>query len=846
MRRRLIGGGGGRVNEFSVSTLATSRLVAGCADDLCRLDTLVYFNSEELAPACQTAANCKDIFVFDLPLEVLAEGASYAKLRSLALAHRIGMSRGMRSLRSLMQSLQTHQCNVSCPHLYAEFSPSGTDANRVTAAYAVITVSVLSRYNIVRCSGAESKDSDVVRFCALVSHVHTWESSYDFIVDIPLRELPRVIPCEVVSSLCALHGIVVPRGSVDVPAVCQLLGVHRCGVACSRVYAAYSLAVIETPVATFPPRPVEKQRMVEMAQEFAVAMSASSVAEGPCAVCGRLKFYTEMTTYEMDKMNLAVLARGHEGVAVRERRDPGVSVDVVSGPILCEAGTFVSDGCRYMYICKPCLGGIQTRRLPRHALANGLWIGDRPDVLARLGFLEKLLIAKYWHNICVVQLSQGQRKMRANVIVYPQPVIKMFTMLPPPRKQMDLCLAILFAGPVHPSEFDYRRAPLLIRHEYVYEALTWLCCNHKDYRDVEISADNLAQYPEGEPPVKVVYCEGSGDPSAQSLAVYDTGTEKGTDDGECSFAVYGLTGTEVAKMSYEAKVLLAVEWLRSGGRMLSITHDSQPASIYNNPDLYPGMFPWLFPYGLGGIDNSLISTQLGRARQVRHLLLYYDRRFQVDEYFPFVAFNHQQLMASSSAGVVLAKKPYFDDVVDMIMSLNPDVLSMLSEKNKRGEFLRPETAEERRCFDILKHIEFVSGRVQGSLTGRKYMRNELKSLTIDIGVPIYFVTFALPEFNNRLCLYFCGYPIDILANSTVLPDYNVRLRSVNSNPVASARFFDHMVNCFLQYIVRVGDSRGGVFGQVSHYYGTVEAQAREALHLHIVLWVVDALSPQEM
>ena len=40
-----------------------------------------------------------------------------------------------------------------------------------------------------------------------------------------------------------------------------------------------------------------------------------------------------------------------------------------------------------------------------------------------------------------------------------------------------------------------------------------------------------------------------------------------------------------------------------------------PILAYNNPQLFPQMMPWLFPYGLGGIGNKL---QKGHISDIAH------------------------------------------------------------------------------------------------------------------------------------------------------------------------------------------------------------------------------------
>ncbi len=41
-------------------------------------------------------------------------------------------------------------------------------------------------------------------------------------------------------------------------------------------------------------------------------------------------------------------------------------------------------------------------------------------------------------------------------------------------------------------------------------------------------------------------------------------------------------------------------------------------------------------------------------------------------------------------------------------------------------------------------------------------------------------------------------------------------------------------------------SKPGVFGTPSAYYGTVEQQGRLTLHLHMLVWIANSLSPQEI
>jgi len=81
-----------------------------------------------------------------------------------------------------------------------------------------------------------------------------------------------------------------------------------------------------------------------------------------------------------------------------------------------------------------------------------------------------------------------------------------------------------------------------------------------------------------------------------------------------------------------------------------------PVSMYDNPQSYPQMFPWLFPYRLGRIRQQIHKGVIVEDTQKRKLLLYYDKHFQSDPYFPMVAFNQSQIKSAVTGSFLMANK----------------------------------------------------------------------------------------------------------------------------------------------------------------------------------------------
>ena len=95
--------------------------------------------------------------------------------------------------------------------------------------------------------------------------------------------------------------------------------------------------------------------------------------------------------------------------------------------------------------------------------------------------------------------------MSSHVIAFESPVPKVYHKLPPPMKDLDDVLAVLFTGPWKPTEKEFKRTPLLIRRKKVARALEWLKLNHAKYADLEIAYDEFECYPEESLPGSVEY-----------------------------------------------------------------------------------------------------------------------------------------------------------------------------------------------------------------------------------------------------------------------------------------------------------------------------------------------------
>jgi Helitron helicase-like domain at N-terminus len=104
-------------------------------------------------------------------------------------------------------------------------------------------------------------------------------------------------------------------------------------------------------------------------------------------------------------------------------------------------------------------------------------------------------------------------------------------------------------------------------------------------------------------------------------------------------------------------------------------------------------------------------------------------------------------------------------------------------------------------------------------------------------------TLSPVDIKHPICLYYADTKEKF---NPELRSSDERFRLISRNPVAGARFFHFMVELFIKHVLGVGEKHPGIYGETSAYYGTVEQQGRLTLHLHLLLWIVSSLTPQEI
>ncbi|KAF8234665.1 hypothetical protein L208DRAFT_1148321, partial [Tricholoma matsutake] len=132
----------------------------------------------------------------------------------------------------------------------------------------------------------------------------------------------------------------------------------------------------------FPPPPLNDGLSHKIISGFCKDSSPSTIEEAGCAVCGQLIPLSQLSRLKGVKSLLHVLHAS--GVTRVEWSIATQPIHEFKGPVLDYSCNRVCDNCRQH---------LRNGKVPRHALANGLWLGAVPDVLSCLTYIERLLVA---------------------------------------------------------------------------------------------------------------------------------------------------------------------------------------------------------------------------------------------------------------------------------------------------------------------------------------------------------------------------------------------------------------------------------------------------------------------
>ena len=535
----------------------------------------------------------------------------------------------------------------------------------------------------------------------------------------------------------------------------------------------------------------------------------------------------------------------------------------LAGKLLDTRGVTYSDGDITLELCSSCARGLQRQSLPKHALANRLYVGPVPVELQDLTMVEESMIARARAKSWIVKLQEQdpdtasptvQRGLKGHTIIYPQKPDELATMLPPPVSETLTFICVIFAGSSRlTGEWLRNKAkPLLVRREKVRNALVWLKANNPLYKNIEISGENLGALPECDMlPYHVEHVE---DCEAQEVLVsrYDnTNEQPNAAASETHFESVVVADVDAHTPANQLRAAAVRHAKTQGKPFVQVAHGSSPVNEFFNVGLFPMLYPTLYPYGCGGFEDRTRVKRISMKEHAKYLFSLHDKRFQTHNSFLFTVFNILQRRALLLGCSLKVKKSTFNQFAQRFVSVSSEAIGEVLGRVEKGDMVTAKTDEERKVLRLMREVNLVTAKVPGSSSARTAMRNEIRALTTTHGMPSFYITINPADTHNPIVKFLAGADIDLdhmLADD--IPNYWEQSMLIASNPALGATFFDTYMKAFIQTVLGYNGDKlnenGGVLGTVKAHYGCVEAQGRGSLHCHMLIWIEGALNPNEI
>lgn len=295
----------------------------------------------------------------------------------------------------------------------------------------------------------------------------------------------------------------------------------------------------------------------------------------------------------------------------------------------------------------------------------------------------------------------------------------------------------------------------------------------------------------------------------------------------------------------------------------AIRHGSKPMNTFGQPhkgatdaekedvlrtNPMASMFTTLFPFDEGGIEAKK-RRPVGFIEHVRWALQYHDHRFRTHHSFPFVAFGiEQRRQALRSARVHVSRKDLKREAHVLSDLTLEDLRQAAADEEKGGA-----SSSNPRVKTLRRHLKVMGAKVLGSDEARAANRSKIWSTVVMKNPPSLWVTINPADIHDPVAQIFAGEEINMEDFcDTVGPDKDRRARNIARDPYAAAKFYNFIIHTVFQTLLGINatgssvHSTMGLVGVVSAYYGMTEAQGRGTLHLHLLLWLEDAPTAEEM
>ncbi|KAJ7114994.1 hypothetical protein C8R44DRAFT_538685, partial [Mycena epipterygia] len=259
-----------------------------------------------------------------------------------------------------------------------------------------------------------------------------------------------------------------------------------------------------------------------------------------------------------------------------------------------------------------------------------------------------------------------------------------------------------------------------------------------------------------------------------------------------------------------------------------------PLSTSKNPRVFGWLWPTLFPYSVGMVDNNNVRIsleipfhQVDTSPHVQHLLTMRDPRFQVHKSFIFVMSNIIQQRKSSFKSRLATNRSWFPVVQDLMHKIDAECMETYHAKLEKNLFAKPESEGEKAAAKVMRYNQLCFRSYSGFSGRCEQYEEQMHSKIVCDGLPHFFATVNFADSHHPIAQVLAGRDIDLDKIFHALDGMNKEpstwAKTLAENHVAGAEFFHLMMTKFFDIILGARRaSKIGVLGKVQGWYAVVE------------------------
>ncbi len=705
-------------------------------------------------------------------------------------------------------------------------------------------------------------------------------------------------------QLAEIHDIALPSRP-NRSTVTESLLAHVCGPRCPPYVIFFTTrSELRTPERVVAPRPVppslrahteasylqiaDESLRTSIIREWQDVVSTARFQTAVCAPCGRQFFRKDLSQIHAREFDLSLL---RNDAIPPQTRPTTYAFDLYHRALLEPRGMTDPWNLADLLVCATCRRELlQYQRMPRLSLANWLYYArdELPaavaDAVRRSSPFDRMLVSRARASRISFRFTEihsrnnlntdvrdahnthasAQKFLKGNILVMPQNSTHLNSVLPPPASVIRDTVCAVFVGKTKPTKATIGAlSPILVRRSTVETIINFLVSHNPFY-----APDGHTFFGLSEPNLRAMFGPEDVHRDLAIPCALDIGFMEDTAAIQATTSDYthrnelghppspddpllmenvGYTCGDDSPRSYRDMKLHALSHCLNGGSFIRSQAGETFVPDFQNPALLTWLFPHLDPWGIGGFHHPHRSQAITMEEQLSYLLQLADSPFQNDADFAFVYFNILQKKAVCDTVHFRIKATEQRRIVGQLLAVDKAVLAQLISRCKLDQNYSPQTDEESRLIALVNSVTSVLHNIPGTTGYKLHLRNEIRALVNFLGTPAFFITLNPSDIHHPLVRLFAGHNISLEDASVGEPlnDWRRRLL-VAKNPGACAMFFHTMISNFISVILRYGRNQAGLFGTCTAYYGTVEAQARGTLHCHMLVWIRDHPSPQQM